>query len=357
MSWFGKLISRGLEFLGDDLKLTKGYLQIVGRSVTINSVAVTPLIKDSAGDILLCTGLTKPTDASDGFAKGCIFIDTDVVTGTKSVYENTGTKDSCVFDLMGAVAASEITLAYGSVLVGNASGVAVALDGKGDTKVLVGNGTTMTSVAMSQDLTMTNAGVVSIAKINNLATAAEVNLTCDGNTATAAEITAGCDLSVQDSMTPGVGFAGTGTVFESSVVQHGGIIKTEILIDLTGTASSTTDLDIIGTSGVSHIGQITAAKNGTLMYGQVTCLETPATGVTDIDLYSATEGTGAFDGAVGDLTETALLTKGGAWSGAVTPTILTALPAANEYLYLTSGAAGTAQTYTGGRFWIEFWGV
>jgi len=83
------------------------------------------------------------------------------------------------------IIASEVALAEGAVLVGNSSGVAVALDasaggnvlvgndttmvaldGSGDTKVLVGNGTTMTSVALSQDATMTNAGAVTVASSN-----------------------------------------------------------------------------------------------------------------------------------------------------------------------------------------------
>lgn len=136
-----------------------------------------------------------------------------------------------------------------------------------------------------------------------------------------------------------------------------GVIHTKIYIDLTGAASSTDDLDIIGATGVCYIGQITAAVNGTLTAGQVTCLETPATGVTDIDLYSAVEGTGAFDAGIAALDETALVTKGGAWSASTTATAMTSVPTANEYLYLTGGAAGTADTYTAGKFLIEFWGV
>lgn len=162
---------------------------------------------------------------------------------------------------------------------------------------------------------------------------------------------------VAKTMTPGVGFAGTGTVYKTLVSKYGDLIKTTIFVDLTGAASSTTDLDIIGTSGVSHIGQITKAKNGTIQYGQVTCLKTPTGGIADIDLYSAAEGTGAFDGGVAALTEKALVTKGGSWTGAVTPTIMTDLPAAGEFLYLTGGAAGTAATYTAGKFLIEFWGI
>lgn len=177
-------------------------------------------------------------------------------------------------------------------------------------------------------------------------------------TATAAEISAACDLSAQEAMAPGSGFAGTGTIYESSVIKEGSLIKTSIIIDLTGAKSSTTDLDIIGNhaSNPSHIGQFTAAVNGTYMGGKLTCLEAPTGGVTDIDLYAATEGTGVFDGAVGDLVETALVTSGGAWTLGTSKPLLVDI-AANKYLYLTGGAGGTAATYTAGRFLLEIWGV
>jgi len=170
------------------------------------------------------------------------------------------------------------------------------------------------------------------------------------------ELNAAADLSAQVGMTPGAGFAGTGTVYKASVVKHGDVVKTTIIIDLTGAASSTTDLDIIGTSGVSHIGQVTAVVNGTYLGGFMTCLEAPTGGVTDIDLYAATEGTGAFDGGIAALAETAIVTAGGAWTLGLTKPFLVDV-AANKYLYLTGGAAGTAATYTAGRFLLEFWGV
>lgn len=156
---------------------------------------------------------------------------------------------------------------------------------------------------------------------------------------------------------PGAGISGgTGTVFKSSVERVGDIIRTTILIDLTGLSSSTTDLDIIGQgASAAYLGQITAAKNGTVFSGRVKCLEAPAGGVTDIDLYSATEATGVFDGGIAALTETALLTAGGAWTLG-TSTELGALPAADQYLYLTGGAAGTAAAYTAGKFAIELEG-
>lgn len=166
-----------------------------------------------------------------------------------------------------------------------------------------------------------------------------------------------------EAMTPGLAVTGgpgatggTGTVYQAGVVRIGGIIKTSILIDLTGLASSTTDLDIIGVGTLpAHIGQLTAARNGTILTGRMTCLEVPAGGADDVDLYSAVEGTGVFDGGVAALTETALITSGGAWTNGLTVSFA-AIPAANAYLYLTGGEAGTAATYTAGKFLLELEG-
>jgi len=157
--------------------------------------------------------------------------------------------------------------------------------------------------------------------------------------------------------TPGAGFSGgTGTVIKSSVIRVGGIITTRFLIDLTGLASSTTDLDIIGTgSSAAYFGQITAARNGTILSGAMTCLEVPVGGADDVDLYSATEATGVFDAGIGTLAETALVTAAGAWTLGLTKG-LSAVPAANEYLYLCGGEAGTAAAYTAGKFLIELQG-
>jgi len=148
---------------------------------------------------------------------------------------------------------------------------------------------------------------------------------------------------------------GTGTIYRSSVIREGGIIKTSILIDLTG-LRSTANGDIIGvdgTSNVCHIGQITAARNGTILAGRMTCFEAPAGGDPDINVHSATEGTGVEDGAIGDLTETLLLNGGDASVGSVG--IFTGVPAADEFLYLTLGATTDAD-YTAGKLLIELFG-
>lgn len=49
---------------------------------------------------LLVTGTSVPTDDSDGYGKGCLFIDTDVASGTSGLYVNIGTDTSCVFKLV-----------------------------------------------------------------------------------------------------------------------------------------------------------------------------------------------------------------------------------------------------------------
>ena len=106
-------------------------------------------------------GTTVPSTGS--YAKGCIFVKTDAGTGVKALYENQGTTSSPSFNLIGEITAGEITLAEGNVLVGNSSGVGVALDiGATDTGIAIGNGTTATIASLSGDVTMTNAGVVSI---------------------------------------------------------------------------------------------------------------------------------------------------------------------------------------------------
>lgn len=160
--------------------------------------------------------------------------------------------------------------------------------------------------------------------------------------------------------TAGAGFTGgTGTIYKNGVVKVGGIFVTQILFDLTGLGSSTTDLDIIGTSTTpAHMGQITVAKNGTLLGGTLACLEAPVTGVTDIDLYWATEATGKFDDAVTGLTETVLITAGGAWATTTAPkAIADPVGIANGYLYLCNGAAGTVGTYTAGKFLLTLYGT
>jgi len=148
---------------------------------------------------------------------------------------------------------------------------------------------------------------------------------------------------------------GTGTICKTSFATQGGIKVMQILIDLTGLNSGGTAGDIIGVNGTSnpcYIAQIPSTY--TVLGGRMTCLETPAGGDTDIDLYSATEGTGVEDQAITALTETQIINAGTQSIGTVT--YFAADPAANTYFYLVGQGTSNA-TYTAGRFLIEVFGA
>jgi hypothetical protein len=188
----------------------------------------------------------------------------------------------------------------------------------------------------------------------NIKSTAELKLADVAITATAAEINKLDDSAAV--MTPGAGVSAAET-YASGVFLNGDLRTTRILIDLTGLVGSATDLDIIGNTGgaaSAHIGQVTAALNGTIVGGRVTCLELPAGGADDIDFYAATVGTGAQDGLVTDLTETVLVTSGAAWASGTTKG-MTGVPAANSYLYVCNGEAAGG-TFTAGKFLIELFG-
>jgi len=193
-----------------------------------------------------------------------------------------------------------------------------------------------------------------LSAVENLATGAkgsEVPLT-----ASFTEINTACDISAQAALvTPSTVISASAGSVQTSVVQTGNIIKTEIAIDLTGLKSTATTGDVIGNTGVSYIAQITAAINGTIIKGNVSCAVVPTTGDDDIDLYSATEGDVSYDDLITSETETALMTAAAALAiGTDHP--LTALPVADAYLYLTTGAT-TAGTYAAGKIFIELWGT
>ena len=180
------------------------------------------------------------------------------------------------------------------------------------------------------------------------------------NTSTGAiTVTSGDKMAVE--ATGGAGIEGTAAVYvtqvnrlKSDVTTNVNIVKTTIMIDLTGLKDGGTAGDIIGKDGdgVAFIGQVTTANQGTVFGVTMTCVETPAGGGTDIDLYSATEGTGVNDTAIGDLTETQIINAGAASAGTM---VAGGDIAADQYLYLVGQGTGHA-AYTAGRFLIEITG-
>jgi hypothetical protein len=153
----------------------------------------------------------------------------------------------------------------------------------------------------------------------------------------------------------GVGITGgTGTVYETSVARNNGIVTTSIMIDLTGLSSGGTAGDIIGTATANpaFIARVTTADNGTVFGVRMTCYETPAGGDTDIDLYSATEGTGVEDVAISTLAETQIINSGTLALGSA---VCGGTIVADQYLYLVGNGTANA-AYTAGRLLIEIFG-
>ena len=109
-------------------------------------------------------------------------------------------------------------LAQGSIYIGNSSGITSELSVKGDTKILVGNGTTATSVALTGDITMTNAGVTSIGA--KKVTTAKINDAAVTSTQLGAAAVTASKLSyevVEVTVTTGE-TTGTGTVTAGSII-------------------------------------------------------------------------------------------------------------------------------------------
>ena len=172
-------------------------------------------------------------------------------------------------------------------------------------------------------------------------------------------VTSGSKMSAEAVASAGI--EGTAAIYVTQVERlksdtdtNVNIVKTKIMIDLTGLRDGGTAGDIIGKDGdgVAYIGQVTTVNQGTVFGVTMTCLETPAGGGTDIDLYSATEGTGVNDTAIGDLTETQVINAGAASAGTM---VAGGDIVADQYLYLVGQGTGHA-AYTAGRFLIEITG-
>jgi len=385
-----------------------------GASGTAGSVDIFPTTAAHGKLIIDCQdqdGATNVTLRAAGMAQASVISIPDPVAATANVMLTSAPNDGAVcaatsaeLDVLGSVTPGTVTASKGVVVDGSkdisafgtvgvvnldagSSGVAGSVDvfpttgSKGKFTLACQDQDADTAVTL-QPAAMGQATVVSIPDPG--AATANVMLTDQANdgapvTASSAElnvldgVTAGTSLAskglvldasghlaagpvILDDMTEGSGItAGSGEVCEHSVIRAGGLYETTIMIDLTSLNSGDAN-DIIGNNaaGNCHIGQITAAKNGTIVGGYLMCLETPVTADTDIDLYSAAESTGTEDTQIGDLTETQLCNSGALAGGTLVS--LTSLPAANEYLYLVCGT-GVNDTYSAGKILIKLWGV
>lgn len=71
---------------------------LTGEADTVGATAVTVLLRDGAGRPILCSGTAVPSGA--GYAKGCIFLKTDVGGGSSAIYDNQGTTAAASFQVI-----------------------------------------------------------------------------------------------------------------------------------------------------------------------------------------------------------------------------------------------------------------
>ena len=260
--------------------------------------------------LLLASGATVPTDATVGYQTGCVFQHTDGTTGT-ALYINEGTYASCDFNAIASLtAAQEASIAANIALLAATAGVATA------SKALI--------------------------------------LDASGHLASGALIASDGGMAAGTGVTTAAG----GFSYHR-VTKIGDLFKTEILFDITGLNDGDTAADVVGKDGDTvncHLGQINAAINGTIIAGRMTCLEVPATGHVDLDLWTANEGDLAQDVAISTATGEVQLVQAASWAdGDMIP--LDAFPPDEDYLILVTGTQGSDKDYTGGQFLIELWGV
>lgn len=130
--------------------------KMVGKVSTINSQSIRVLERDNAGNVLRCSGTVTITDTGSGYAKGCLYIDTDVGAGTGSVYVNVGTTASCNFDLLEAGGA-------GATAFTGLTDVPANYTADANKIVKVNNGeTALEFVDVSGDADMSSAGVFTV---------------------------------------------------------------------------------------------------------------------------------------------------------------------------------------------------
>jgi hypothetical protein len=181
-----------------------------------------------------------------------------------------------------------------------------------------------------------------------------VGVTASGPiTGTSVATTGAITQDVLQAATHGAGAIGTYAAPKTYIRTVNGEIVTTIKVDLTGLASVNTSDDVIGLAagGAAYLLQYIAATHGIVYKIEMSCIETPAGGGTDINVVSNASGVLAWDGAGG----TTYGINGGAQAAGMTVQNLVSGLTTTHYLYLTIGT-GSAGTYTAGQLIIKLFG-
>ena len=148
----------------DNTKLADNAVQT--ENITDGEVKTADLDADAVDNTKLADNAVQTENIKDGEVKTADIADDNVTVGKLDIVN--AETDGQVLSWSAADSklkwspALTKTLAQGSVFLGNASNEATTLDAKADGQILIGNGTTLTSQAVSGDVTIDNAGVTTI---------------------------------------------------------------------------------------------------------------------------------------------------------------------------------------------------
>lgn len=140
-------------------KIIVPLIQTLGKSQTINSQTIIVDALDGSGNVLRCHGTPTITDNGAGYAKGCIYVDTDTTSGSQSLFTNIGSSTTCQFVQMGTSVAPTYVVKYAG-----SSQVAAAVTGT--TIVVTGVLGTDLAFAQFQGVNLTT-NTVALAKASN----------------------------------------------------------------------------------------------------------------------------------------------------------------------------------------------
>lgn len=121
-------------------EILAGY-SLPGKLLTIGSTTFTSYLKNAEGDVMLAEGNVVPSDGGADYAKECLFIKNDALTGVRGLYSNRGTKAACSFKKLGEISVGDIILAAGKIIYG--------VGGVGSQKTISVNNTTPTALPVA----------------------------------------------------------------------------------------------------------------------------------------------------------------------------------------------------------------
>lgn len=131
------------------------FIRYTGEKVTVNGQDITVYSRDEAGDILLAVGTATIIDGATGYAKGALYIDTDIGAGSSGIFENVGTISACNFDTIGGGGGSTTFVAL--------SDTPANFTAAGNKILKVNTGATAVEfVTVSGDVAMSSAGVMTV---------------------------------------------------------------------------------------------------------------------------------------------------------------------------------------------------